>query len=93
MDKYKEYADIELQIKYLEAKKALLKNDILKEDFKSVSYEYGKFTKSITKSYKYTDKVKALEEKVKLAKDREQQKGIATVVESPRLTFTPPKMN
>ena len=93
MEKYKEYADVKLQIKYLEAKEAILKNEILKEDFVSVTYEYGKFTKSFTKTYKYSDKIKTLEEKVKLAKDREQKKGIAKAIESVRLTFTQPKID
>jgi len=52
---------------------------------------YGTLTKASKTMWKYTDKVTSLEEKVKVAKVREQQSGTATRSESYYLRFTPVK--
>jgi hypothetical protein len=42
-----------------------------------IKNEYGKFVLKAKTSYIYTDKVKKLEEKVKLEKVKEEQQGLA----------------
>ena len=95
MDKaiYKRYAEIKGQMKALEEEEAFLKTALLKDLKDKVAFEFGKFTYSTRVSYKYSDKVLTLQEKVKLAQLKEQEKGIAKEVKSHYLTFTPPKMN
>lgn len=53
---------------------------------------WGTFTIGCRTSYKYSDKVKALEEKVKLAKVKEEQKGTATPSTTEYLVYTAPKV-
>lgn len=99
MDKatYKRYAEVKGQMKALEEEESLLKKALLQDlkdnDADKIAFEFGKFTKSYRSTYKYSDKVTALQEKVKLAQIKEQAKGIAKEVKNEYLTFTPPKMN
>jgi len=51
--------------------------------------EVGTLTKASKTIWRYTEKVTSLEEKVKVAKVREQQNGSATKNESYYLRFTP----
>ena len=50
-------------------------------------YAFGKFALATRKSYTYSPKITDLEEKVKLAKLKEQEKGLAKVKETPYLIF------
>jgi hypothetical protein len=63
--------------------------DMMKKDKveKSVT-EYGTFTVGRRTVWTYTDVVKTLEEKVKLAKVKEQQKGLATEGATEYLVYT-----
>lgn len=92
---FKEYAKLDAQIKELEGKKEVMRLEIIKSlDKNEVTCEvtkYGTFTKANRTSYKYSDKVAALAEKVKLAKIREEEKGIATASVTNYLVFTTPK--
>lgn len=68
--------------KDLEVKEKALKDSLLAE-MKKVHHEkeetvYGTFTISRRSSYTYTPAVKALEEEVKMRKDEEQKRGLAT---------------
>jgi hypothetical protein len=99
MDKaiYKRYAEIKGQMKKLEEEESFIKQVLLQDleanDADKIAFDFGKFTRSTRVSYKYSDKVLTLQEKVKLAQLKEQEKGIAKEVKSHYLTFTPPKMN
>ncbi len=92
---YKEYAKLETQIKELELKKEAMRGIILKELEKqgviSEITKYGTFSRASRTSYKYSDKVAALVEKVKLAKIREEEKGLAQASSTTYLVFTAPK--
>lgn len=79
---YKTLADLLALQKDIEAKVQEAKQTLLAEmeanGEEKVQTEYGSFTVASRKSYTYTDAVKKLEEKVKLAKVKEEQTGTAT---------------
>ena len=89
---YKEYSALKQKISSLLEQETLLKEaimqDLNKNKLEKVEGIYGKFTMSSRKSYEYSDKVKAMEEKVKLAKYKEVEQEVATVKETKYLTFT-----
>ena len=91
----KTYAELQLEIKDLEMRRDALKEVIIdalhKEKLDKVESDYGKFTISHRTSYTYTEKVKALEQKVKLAKVKEEETGDAEPKTTEYLTFTPVK--
>lgn len=94
---YAELAEVQAQRKLLEAREAVLKIGILgdmdKNGVETFTNDYGKFTRSCRTSYTYTEAVKKLEEKVKLAKIKEEKRGVATKKETVYLTFTAPKID
>lgn len=80
---FAKYAEIKLQLAELAKQEEAVKSAILAE-FKTnaldkVETDFGKFTLARRESYSYSDKVTTMEEKVKLLKHKEQEKGIATV--------------
>lgn len=87
-----QYAELQAQIaeltKQRDAIKAVIVEDMTRNGEMSKDTIYGKFTVYTTTSYTYTDAVKKLEEKVKIAKVKEEQKGLATKKETPSLRFT-----
>lgn len=89
---YRDLAKIKAKREELEAQEAQIKILIIEGMEASgelqVVTDYGKATISTRTSYEYSDKVKALAEKVKLAQVKEQQKGIATARYTKYLTFT-----
>lgn len=89
------YADIKEQKKALETEEKLLSQEIMnqmeKEDVDKYDAGFGKFTIVAKTSYEYTESVKKLEEKVKLAKHKEEEQGKAKKVESTYLKFTATK--
>ena len=91
----KKYAELQARIKGMELMRDQLKEEIIeelhKDKLEKVESEYGKFTISARRSYTYTESVKKLEEKVKLAKIKEEEKGLATPKVTEYLTFTPVK--
>lgn len=95
MNIYERYAEIKTTIKLLEEEQKGINKQILNEleqaKADKVEFEFGKFTRATKTSWKYTDKITSLEEKVKIAKVTEQEKGLAKQVESHYLTFTQPK--
>ena len=83
MSKQQEYAEVKAQIKELTDKESVLKQEII-EDMESKGLskdetEFGTFSIASKKTYTYSDKVNDLAEKVKIAKHKEEQKGIATI--------------
>lgn len=94
-DFYKELATIQAKRKVLEAKENEIKVAILADMEKSGECTkintYGKFTVASRLSYTYSDAVKALVEKVKMAKLKEEQKGTAKSKETKFLVFTSKK--
>lgn len=81
MDTLKKYAALRSKIEALQNEELELKAEILeylqKQKLEKVESDYGKFTVASRRNYKYSDRVAELEEKVKMAKDKEVQKGIA----------------
>lgn len=89
------YAKLQAQIKELEGKRDGMKVTILeafdKDGIEKQETTFGTFTRAHKTTYKYSDKVNALAEKVKLAKIVEEEKGIAKSSTSEYLVFTTKK--
>lgn len=92
---FKKYAEVMNRIKGLETMRDQLKEEIItglhKQKLQKVESDYGKFTISARRSYAYTEAVKKLEEKVKLAKVKEEEQGVAQEKVTEYLTYTPVK--
>lgn len=92
---YKEYATLMEKIGELEKERDDLKKILIRalEDEPGGKKEtsYGKFTLAKRLSWLYSDRVKALEDKVKIAKDKEQKKGTAISTATSFVVFTVPK--
>lgn len=88
----RKYRDTQRKKKELELKMQELKDEIIdemvNEGLEKQETTYGIFTLAYRTNYKYTDEVKKLEEKVKLAKVKEEQKGVADPSETQYLVFT-----
>ena len=78
---FAQYRALEEQYKILDEERSSLRSKIvevmLKEKTGKIENDYGVFTVGARSVWSYTDGVKKLEEKVKIAKVKEQQKGIA----------------
>jgi len=94
---YAQLAEVQAQRKALEEKEAGLKTLILDEmeqdGVSTVTNKYGKFTVSSRLSYTYTEAVTKLAEKLKIAKIKEEEKGVAKAKTTTYLTFTSPKLD
>lgn len=90
----KKYADLYDQEKLIKEEREKLREQIV-EDFRkngieSETTDVGTFTRfTRTTSWEYSDKVKQKEEKLKLDKIKEQEKGVATPKTIETLKFTP----
>lgn len=86
------YSDLRAKMSALAEEESLLKLQILegleREGSKKIETVFGKFTLSQKVNYIYTSKVRELEEKVKLAKIKEQEQGKAKEKIIKYLTFT-----
>lgn len=96
MDKiYKEYSDIRAQLEQLEALEKNLKEVIIgslnEQGLSKKETKFGTFTLGHRSNWTYSDKVKLLEAKVKIAKDREQKKGTAVESVTEFITYKKPK--
>lgn len=91
----KRYAALQAKIAALEGERDGLKIEILEAmDVAGVTKEktiFGTFTCAFRTSYRYTSKIKELEEKLKLAKIKEEQQGTAKASKTTYLVFTAPK--
>lgn len=85
------YYDLEITFRRLEIEKQLLRDkivtDLKKNKLDKVESDFGSFTVCEKKNWKYSGKVKSMEDKVKIAKDKEQKKGIAKVSITEYLLF------
>lgn len=91
MDLLKKYAMLELSFKALAEQKEALREEIV-EDFKKkgiekMNSEFGSFSICKKSSWEYSKKIKLLESKVKIEKNKEQKKGIAKSVTSEYLLY------
>ena len=91
----KEYADLELQKSNIEARQAEIKlaflDSLKKLEADKVESEFGSFRIVQRNSWKYSDKIKVLEDGVKEAKKAEETAGTATKEIKESLTFYPVK--
>lgn len=91
----KKYAKLSAQIKALEAEQKLLKLTIMEsmeqEGLEKVLTDIGSFTRAHKTSWKYSDAVAKMNEKLKMAQLKEQQKGVAKKSETEYLLFTAKK--
>ena len=92
MNLYKEYASLKLEKDLIEERisdinKAIVEDMGSRKVLKEES-DFGKFTICTKKSYKYSAKVTLLEEKIKVEKFKEQEKGIAKLSESHYLLYS-----
>ena len=87
-----QYSALAEQLKTLEKVKDDLRSQIIADmagdAIEKAETEYGIFTVASRAVFKYTEAVKKLEEKVKLAKIKEEQKGIAERSETKYLVYS-----
>lgn len=92
---YKLYAKAQAAVLKAEAARDVLREEIIEKmqsaGVESADTTYGKFTVSRRTSWSYSDAIKKMSEKLKLAQYREQEKGIAEKKITTYLTFTSPK--
>ncbi|MGV8131604.1 MAG: hypothetical protein ACP5N7_05900 [Candidatus Pacearchaeota archaeon] len=88
---YKEYADIKLQMKYLESKADELKVKMIQElrtiDGEKVENEYGKFSIGRRNNWTYSTKLEAKKQDIKVMEIEEQEKGVAKLKVTEFVTF------
>ena len=88
---YQQYAQIRQEQKALDLFESALRERILKDmqENKAVKeeFEFGRFTVATKKTYIYTDRVRELEEKVKIAMFKEVEKGEAKIKKTDYLIF------
>ncbi len=86
-----EYASLSLQIKDLEAQRAAIKPELVEQfstqGIEKMESDIGTFSIVRISSWKYSKKVVEQEEKLKIAKVREQEKGIAKASVSETIRF------
>ena len=91
MNNYKEYIELEAQLAILEEKKKTLRENILADltaqGKDKDETEYGVFSVCHKTNWVYTATVKKMEEKVKLEKIKEQEKGKAKASQTSYLMF------
>lgn len=92
---YAQLAVIQAKRKRLEERENALKAEILQDmaegDQTSIVNTYGKYTMAFRQTYKYSDKITSMVEKVKLAKLKEEKNGTAVMNQKGYLVFTPNK--
>lgn len=96
-DILKKYAKLNSVLKEMEMERDILKEEIIK-DFKKRKVEkeetaYGNFTIGHRSSWVYSETIKKMENKIKIAKDKEQKKGTAEQSVTDYLLFKEIKNN
>lgn len=80
---FQKYVSLKNEIAKLLEEENLLKSSIVEEmqnnSLEKIQNDFGKFTIAKRLTYSYSDKVSELEEKVKIAKHKEIEKGVAKV--------------
>jgi len=89
MNSLKKYAEIKISISQLEEKLKELKPQVLEilEKEKNIKTDLGQFALTTLTRWTYTDKIKTLNEAVKIAKIEEEEKGLATAEISQSIRF------
>ncbi len=91
------YALIEANLLNILEEKDQLRREILKflliKKLEKVESEYGSFTVARKKLWQYSPAIEKKEESLKIAKVREQDKGLAKVLVSNYLLYRLPKEN
>ena len=86
-----ELQSIALQKKELANKEEVIKAALLeamhKEGLDKLTVEYGTISRGVRTSYKFTEAIKKLEDKVKIKKDEEIKKGLAEPKTTEYLSF------
>lgn len=87
-----EYVELEEEFKLLETKKTEVRlailTDLKNNNLDKVKSEaFGSFTIAHKTAWKYTPAVTKLEDKVKIAKDKEQKKGLARATTTEYLLY------
>lgn len=89
----KEYHLIEEEYKLLEEKRRRLREKIVislkKDGVDKVESDFGSFTIAHRLSWVYSKAIGKIEEKLKIAKTKEQQKGLAKSSETEYLVYKP----
>ena len=89
----KQYSELELAFTALEDERTALRGKIVAEfianKVEKEETAYGSFTLGRRSNYTYTDKIKLLEDKVKIAKHKEVEKGLATEKVTEYLVYKP----
>lgn len=89
------YAEIKNTIRDLQEEenylKGLIQTEMQEEGMDKESTEFGTFTLARRVSYTYSDKIKEMEEKLKMKKHTEEEKGIAKSNTTEYLLFRPVK--
>jgi len=92
---FADYAELDAEIKALEAKRVAMKvkiiTDMEKKGEEKVVTELGSFTRATRKKYQYSEAVDKLAERLKIAKLKEEQKGVAKAGETHYLVYSPKK--
>ena len=88
---YKKYVDLRFQLRDLEEKEKSLKEEILADlqnnKVDKVETDFGAFTVCKKLSWSYSPAIKSKEEGLKIAKLKEQERGIAESSETNYLMF------
>jgi len=91
-----QYASLDLSLKKLEAERETLRQQIfealVKEGTDKLESPVGTFTVAHKITWKYSPALTKKEEQLKIAKMREQDKGLATSTDKPYLLYHPPKV-
>lgn len=91
MDKLKEYAAVKKQIRDLEEQESLLKEkiigDMVETGQSKVETVWGKFSLGTRTTYRYSDKIDAMNNKLKIAKVEEEERGIAEPTQNTYLIY------
>jgi hypothetical protein len=87
-NKYERYAEIKNQIKILSAEEDIIKKELVIDlEAGNKEFEFGKFSRSIRKTYTYSDEIKDMTDDLKEAQLDEVEQGLAKVKESPYVTY------
>ena len=91
----KEYVKLEEKFKALETEKKELRTkiveDMTKAKMEKIETDFGSFTICQKASWKYTEAVEKIEDRLKIARIKEQEKGLAKRSVTEYLLFTAPK--
>ena len=86
-----EYANLVNKIKALEESRDLLKQSIIddftKNKIEKLETSFGNFSIGCRKTYTFTESIKKMEDKLKIAKNKEIEKEIARATESKYVIF------